>query len=88
MHEVLPPQIADKLQCGEEVQPEFFECVTIYFSEIVDFTEISSRSSPAEIMALLNELFVMFDSNIEEHDVYKADVIGKYACSQCKVKLI
>lgn len=76
LHEVLPPQIAEKLFNGEPVPPEYYECVTIYFSDIVGFTTISARSSPMEVMTLLNDLWLAFDSVIDKFNVYKVDTIG------------
>ena len=74
---MLPPQIAERLFSGETVNPEYFECVTIYFSDIADFAEISSSSTPNQVMTFLNQLWVVFDSTIEQFDVYKLDTIGK-----------
>ena len=32
LHQILPPSVAERLSRGEEIQPESYESVTIYFS--------------------------------------------------------
>lgn len=76
LNEVLPVQIADQLLNGFSVLPEQFECISVYFSDIVGFTTISAKSTPIEVMTLLNDLWLTFDSTIEKFDVYKVDTIG------------
>jgi class 3 adenylate cyclase len=48
----------------------------LIFEDIVGFTEISSRTSPKEIVSLLNELFSTFDELCAKYDVEKIKTIG------------
>ena len=41
--------VAKQLEIGNAVIPETFECVTIYFSDIVGFTSLAAMSSPIEV---------------------------------------
>ncbi|VDM60905.1 unnamed protein product [Angiostrongylus costaricensis] len=79
LRRMLPSQVADRLMLGQTVESESFDCVTVFFSDVVKFTQLSCLH--LQTVNLLNDLYSGFDSIIEEHCVYKVESIGDgYLC--------
>ena len=50
--------------------------MTIFFSDIVDFTAISSKLAPRKVAYLLGRLYSKFDTLSTAHDIFKVETIG------------
>lgn len=50
--------------------------MTIFFSDIVDFTAISSELEPRKVADLLDRLYTAFDALSNAHEVFKVETIG------------
>ena len=73
---ILPAPIAERLKRGPGVIAEAHSAVTVLFADVVDFTPYAERTSPSEVVALLDRLFSAFDSIAELRGLEKIKTIG------------
>jgi guanylate cyclase len=73
---ILPRDIVTILKQQPRVIADHFTGATILFADVVNFTPISAKLSPTELVDMLNEVFSHFDALVEKHGVEKIKTIG------------
>ncbi len=73
---VLPEPIAERLKTSAGVIAEHYDDVSVLFADLVGFTERSAAMPPAELVALLDQIFTAFDTVADAHGVEKIKTIG------------
>ncbi len=73
---ILPHSIADKLKADTSTIADQFAAASILFADIVDFTPLSERLAPAEVVGILDHLFTHFDGLADRYGVEKIKTIG------------
>ena len=73
---VLPREIAERLQEAPRAIADYFEDSSILFADVVDFTPLSSRLEPTELVGFLDRLFTAFDELADKYGVEKIKTIG------------
>ena len=76
LYQMMPRSVAQQLKLNKTVNAEYYENVTVYFSDIVGFTTLCASCSPLEVVAFLNKLYHFFDDCLDLYDVYKVETIG------------
>ena len=72
---LLPKRAIKKMRKHEQVV-ERYKMASIFFSDIVGYTKLSSEMTPIEVMKMLNDLYTKFDVLAAKHKVYKLETIG------------
>ncbi len=73
---ILPRAIAERLKAAPETIADDFGAASILFADVVGFTPLAQRLPPAEMVAILDQLFSRFDVLVERHGLEKIKTIG------------
>lgn len=78
---ILPVETAEELKKYGKAKARRFEEVTVMFSDIKDFTRITEKMDPEELVAEIDFCYSEFDRIIQKHGVEKIKTIGDaYMC--------
>jgi adenylate cyclase len=73
---VLPEEVANRLQAERGAIADHFDDTSILFADIVDFTPLASRLDAREVVGMLDRLFTRFDELVDRYEVEKIKTIG------------
>ena len=80
---ILPDKVANDLKEKGHTIPEKFDEVTVFFSDIVGFTEIAAKLEPQDLIRELNEIFTEFDNINERNHCERIKTIGDGYLAVC-----
>ena len=73
---ILPSSIAERLKAQAQPIADQIGSASILFADVVDFTPLSERLSPDEVVGILDHLFSHFDTLAERYGLEKIKTIG------------
>ncbi len=80
---ILPVKVVNDLKEKGKSDPQKFDDVTVYFSDIVGFTQISSVLDPKELIQELNDIYTAFDEIMVRYDCERIKTIGDAYLAVC-----
>ena len=79
LEELLPEHAAEGLRNGRAVEPMIHRNVTMFFSDIVGFTNICKNLYPWEVIAMLNRLYSVMDFLAKKFKLFKVSTFANMA---------
>lgn len=73
---ILPAPIAERLKANDMRIADYYDSVTVMFADLVNFTQMSEKMSPTQLVDLLSQVFLKFDQLAEKYQVEKIKTIG------------
>ena len=78
---ILPPKVAEDLKEHGFSEPQSFDNVTVFFSDVVGFTTLSKNLEAKHLIQELSDIFTNFDHIIEKYNCQRIKTIGDaYLC--------
>ena len=75
VYKLLPKDIVSKLGSGEDTA-ENFASSTLFFSTVIDFSNVTKACTAMDVVGFLNNLYNTMDERMDRHDVYKVETIS------------
>ncbi|MBT3422676.1 MAG: tetratricopeptide repeat protein [Bacteroidetes bacterium] len=79
----LPIKVVNDLKMTGKTEPESFTDVTVYFSDVVGFTNMSTQLDPKQLIDELNDIFTAFDDIMIKNHCERIKTIGDAYLAVC-----
>jgi class 3 adenylate cyclase len=76
LEKMMPADVLEQIKSGKATEAEEYDCVTVFFSDITNFTVLSSQTSTKDMLNTLNKLWLEYDKIAKKWGMYKVETIG------------
>ena len=76
LRNILPEEVMQELKANGRTTARSYELVTVLFADFKDFTILSERLSPEELVSGIAEYFEAFDNLVDLHGAEKIKTVG------------
>ncbi|KAF0742562.1 hypothetical protein Ae201684P_008398 [Aphanomyces euteiches] len=73
---MLPRHFATSIKRGLKPTTDFFDPVTVFFSDIVGFKKMCATTPPMTVLHMLDTLYTSMDRLVVKHGLFKVETIG------------
>ena len=81
----MPQEVIQQIKSGQSTEAQEYESVTIFFSDIANFTVLSSKTSTKDMLSTLNKLWIEYDAIARKWGLYKVETIGDAYVGVCNL---
>ncbi len=79
---ILPVEVAEELKRKGSVEPVFYDCASVLFTDFQGFAKLVPTMTPKQLVTELDQYFSAFDRIIERYNLEKLKTIGdSYMCA-------